>query len=203
MPSLPGTAGYREYAARFIEVSQTLRFEEINTVFLDYLPASPNRILDAGSGAGQNAAALAAMGHSVVAVEPLAEFLAAARNAYSDHAISWIEDSLPKLDRLGAAPAQFDFILVDAVWHHLDAVERIEAINRFVELLPLHGRCALSLRNGPAGVGTHVFPTDADETIEQASAVGFDCVFRVDGQASVLPNKQDVSWSRIVLERTR
>ena len=59
----------------------------------------------------------------------------------------------------------------------------------------------MSLRNGPPGLGIHVFPTDADATIQQAAQVGLKCVYRADNLPSILANKQDVLWSRIVLEK--
>jgi hypothetical protein len=72
--------GYEDGVDGFIQVSQALDFAEINQDFLDFLPPIPNAVLDAGAGARQNAAALARMGYSVVAVEPLAAFSVAARS---------------------------------------------------------------------------------------------------------------------------
>ena len=43
----------------FIETSRNLSFATVNGDFVEFLPATPGRILDAGAGAGQNAAALA------------------------------------------------------------------------------------------------------------------------------------------------
>jgi SAM-dependent methyltransferase len=202
MTEVRGLEGYGRAAKRFIELSQALDFKEICSDFLDYLPTPPARILDAGSGAGQNAAALAQMGHSVVAVEPMPVFMEAARTAYAEQDISWVADSLPSLECLSTANGLLDFILVDGVCHHLDEGERIIAIARFRELLTPGGRCALSLRNGPPGLGTLVYPTNAKETIVAATARGFDCLFVSEDQPSNLAGKEDVIWSRIVLQKS-
>lgn len=201
MHPVPGTQGYERAARRFIEISQALSFHVVCKDFIGYLPPSPGRILDAGAGAGQNAAALAAMGHAVVAVEPLKVLLDAARVTYAGLSVSWRRDSLPDLASLGERQRQFDVILVDAVWHHLDEAERQRALTRFAYLLDDGGVCALSLRNGPAGVGTCVYPTDASHTIAQANAVGLRCIMQLEDQPSLLPNKEDVIWAKLVLQK--
>lgn len=142
MNTVPGTAGYERSVERFVTTSRALRFRDVNRDFLAHLPSAPARMLDVGCGAGQNAAALARMGHRVTAVEPLADFLAAARDAYADLPIDWLDDSLPTLEAIGPRNACFDFILVDAVWHHLDAIERAAAMRRLAGLLDDDGRCA-------------------------------------------------------------
>lgn len=199
MTSVRGSEGYERSVERFVELSQSLRFEDVCRDFLPFLPASPSRVLDAGAGAGQNAQALDAMGFHVVAVEPMVEFLDAAQKAYSDSAIIWVNDSLPEL---AAIRSDFDFVLVDGVWHHLSGEEQRSALERFWSLLGSGGRCALSLRNGPPGLGTCVYPTSAAETIRDAESVGFKAIYLVENQPSILSGKKDVIWTRIVLERT-
>ena len=195
--------GYEYSAKQFIALCQSLRFADVCSDYLEYLPTIPGPILDAGSGVGQNAAALAEMGYNVVAVEPMAEFLQAARNQYPTHTVRWLRDSLPQLEKLGSSPKPFCFILAESVWHHLDDEEREMAIRRFSELLGPGGRCALSLRNGPAGVGTRVYPTSVDDTMQTASNLGFECVYTISNQPSIFPGRQDVTWARVVLEKVR
>ena len=200
MSSVPGTRGYEASVRDFVEVSQALKFHEVCRDFLEYLPEPPARILDVGAGAGQNAAALARSGYQVTAIEPMAAFRSASQAAYPGLDVTWQEDSLPLLESLNEQ-APFDFILLDGVWHHLQAAERTEALSRLAGLLCSGGKCALSLRNGPAGMGTHVFPTSANETVRQAQATGLTCIFLRENLPSVLPNKEAVRWARIVLLR--
>ncbi|HSI46236.1 MAG TPA: class I SAM-dependent methyltransferase [Methylophilus sp.] len=197
-----GTEGYENAIDHFIASSQALSFHQVCNAFLEFLPEKPAKIFDAGAGAGQNAMALAEMGYSVVAVEPMLAFLNAARNRYAHPSITWHHDSLPALECLDDCNEQFDFILVDGVWHHLDDMEREAALQRFAKLLKVGGRCALSLRNGPAGMGTHVFATDVEQTILQAENAGLKCVMLLKDQASIFSFKPNVVWSRVVFEKT-
>jgi len=201
MTYVRGSEGYERSVGRFVELSQSLKFEDVCRDFLAFLPKAPGNVLDAGAGAGQNAAALAAMGYQVVAVDPMDAFLEAAQKAYSDTAIVWLNDSLPELKELATIHSEFDFILVDGVWHHLSVTQRRSALKRFWNLLCLGGRCALSLRNGPPGLGTCVYPTSASDTIRDAEAIGFEGIYLAEDQPSVLNGKEDVVWSRVVLER--
>ncbi|MBE9103156.1 class I SAM-dependent methyltransferase [Vacuolonema iberomarrocanum] len=198
MDSVSGTRGYEDVIDAFIEVSQALDFAEINKDFLDFLPPIPSCVLDAGAGAGQNAAALARMGYSVVAVEPFAAFLDAGRSHYKDLNITWIQDSLPLLQTLGDSSEPFDFILVDGVWHHLDEEERERCMARFSTLLSKGGVCAMSLRHGPAGAGKHVFPTDGQKTALLARRYGLRVALHLTNQPSKMRNKPGVTWTRMV-----
>ena len=122
--SVPGTQGYEESAYAFIKSSQTLSFHEVCKDFFEFLPIAPARVLDVGAGAGQNSAALAEMGYSVLAVEPLETFLSAARCSYSDLQITWLQDSSPLLRHVEEKNEKFDFILAESMWHHLTEDDR-------------------------------------------------------------------------------
>jgi SAM-dependent methyltransferase len=201
MSKITGTKGYDRFVNCFIESSQSLAFNKACKDFIPFLPSRPSRVLDVGSGAGQNSAALAELEHSVVAVEPMPEFLAAARSKYPDLPITWLNGSLPMMDCLGSAPKKFELILVIGVWHHLNETERTLTMERFASLLNSGGKCALSLRNGPSGMGSHVYPTSASQTIKQAKKFGLDCVFIQENQPSIHKNKNDVTWARLVLQK--
>ena len=47
----PGTEGYSEVVARFVELSEAVDFLHIHGCVLRFLPASGRRVLDAGAGA--------------------------------------------------------------------------------------------------------------------------------------------------------
>ncbi|MEM9174813.1 MAG: class I SAM-dependent methyltransferase [Myxococcota bacterium] len=196
-----GTTGYETDVDRFAATSRGLAFEHVCADFLPFLPDAPRRVLDAGAGVGQNAAALARRGHHVVAAEPLRAFLDRARADYAHLSIEWTLDALPALERVRAGAEPFAFVLVEGVWHHLDPDEQTEAVDTLADLLAPGGHAALSLRHGPPGLGTHVFPTDAARTIERARDRGLDCAYRAEGLPSLLPGKEDVSWSRVVLSK--
>ena len=200
MNPTPGTQGYHSAVDAFFHASVNLRFEHINADFLPWLPSKPAHILDAGAGVGQNAAALAELGHTLVAVEPLAAFIERGKQHFTHSKIHWLCDSLPALEQLTSNQA-FDFILLDGVWHHLSPTERRDCINRFAGLMRPAARLAITLRKGPAGLGTHVFDTSSRELIALGKENGLMPVFIKENQPSQMPNKEAVSWSRVVLEK--
>ena len=196
-----GTEGYERFIPLFIESSQALDFNVVCKDFVRFLPVKNSSILDLGSGAGQNSAALDRLGFNVTAIEPMAAFLNAAINEYINTSIEWLHDSLPNIACLDSHEEKFDFVLIDAVWHHLSEAERIIAASKISTVIKRNGRCAISLRNGPSGMGTRIFPTDIENTINLFKGHGFKCIFRLCNQASVLPNKEKVKWTRVVLEK--
>ena len=159
-------------------------------------------VLDVGAGTGRDAAALAAMGHRVVAVEPMDRFLADARAKHPSSKIRWVSGSLPGLRALPAEPEQFDFVLCHAVWQHLSNGERAEAIARVATLLKPKGVFALGLRHGPSGGGTHYFPANAAQTVALAATVNLGVELRLEDQPSALPNKTHVTWTRLAFRKT-
>ena len=98
----------------------------------------------------------AKLGYWVTAAEPFAPFLEYGKQHHAHEKITWYQDSLPDLKTV-PEQASFDFILIDGVWHHLNEAEQNQALTRIAELLNSGGHCAISLRNGPAGAGAHVF----------------------------------------------
>lgn len=126
MTTVPGTKGYTEAFSTFIEAEKSIDFYKLNKCFLRFLPTLPGSILDVGCGIGRDAAALAAMGHTVIAVEPTSAFLEAAKRLHTSPSICWQSDSLPHLTSL-PTENRFDFILCQGVWQHIDDDERLRA----------------------------------------------------------------------------
>ena len=69
--NVSGTEGYEDSAESLIEQWQDISFAEHREPITHLIPTRPACILDVGAGIGTDAAALAAMGHTVVAVEPV------------------------------------------------------------------------------------------------------------------------------------
>lgn len=196
-----GTEGYEQFISLFIESSQALDFHQVCSDYLEFLPVGAANVIDIGSGAGQNAAALARLGFNVTAIEPMPEFLDAARKTYNDIPIKWLNGSLPDLACLGMKQEVFDFVLIESVWHHLDDEERELATIRLASIIKKNGKCALSLRNGPAGMGTRVYPTNAMDSANLFKQYGFECVLCIQSQPSIFSFKENVFWSRLVFQK--
>ena len=196
-----GIEGYEKHLSLFIESSQALNFQTVCKDFIEFLPPEKSHVLDVGSGAGQNAAALDGLGFIVTAVEPMREFRQSAQSTYKKASVTWLSGSLPKLASLDVDTEKFDFVLIEGVWHHLNEIEREQAVARLSQIVKQKGKCAISLRNGPAGLGSCVYPTDPNQTKQVFENFGFDGIFVKENLDSILPNKKDVKWSRIVLQK--
>lgn len=200
MNQIAGTAGYSKAAKIFVEASNEINFNELHQPFLKFIPTKPSHILDVGAGIGRDAANFSDMGHSVTAVEPVKEFRESGQKLYRSSNIEWLDDSLPKLSKL-KHQHQFNFVLASAVWHHLNQEEQQQAIARVAQLLKPKGIFALTLRHGPAGVGTHVFPTDGQQTIETAKTCGLTNLLHLKHQPSIIIGKDDVTWTKLVFTK--
>ncbi|MBL4631546.1 MAG: class I SAM-dependent methyltransferase [Paraglaciecola sp.] len=125
-----GSEGYERFIQLFVDTSSTLDFSEVCKDFIAFLPTPPANILDVGSGAGQNSIALAALGFKVTAVEPMQVFIDASKEANTAQPVQWIKGCLPYLSCLSVELEKFDFVLINAVWHHLNETETEQAIHQ-------------------------------------------------------------------------
>jgi SAM-dependent methyltransferase len=195
----PGTAGYGESAQALAQQYESLAFEQVHRDILPLLPVLPGRALDIGAGTGRDAAALARRGWRVVAAEPTPEMREIARRLHADADIDWVDDALPELAHIGAHEGRFDLVLLTAVWMHLDAAERVQAMPRVAALVAPGGLVAMSLRHGPVPPGRRMFEVSAKETIDLAASVGLDLLGqeeRPDGRG-----RGDVTWSFLRFRR--
>ncbi|MFC9752399.1 class I SAM-dependent methyltransferase [Streptomyces sp. NPDC056921] len=197
-----GTAGYAGAADALAVQYEEVTFDEVHRDVLGLVPAEPVRILDIGAGTGRDAAALAALGHDVVAVEPTAELRAHGQRIHAGSAIDWVDDALPELAlRQCRRPGGFEAIFATAVWMHLDAGERGQAMARIAALLMPGGRFFVNLRHGPVPEGRHMFDVSAAETVELGAAHGLRTV--LNSERADLHGREGVRWSTLVLAAVR
>ncbi|MFJ1702502.1 class I SAM-dependent methyltransferase [Kitasatospora sp. NPDC088346] len=194
-----GTAGYGEAAEALAEQYESVSFAEVHHEVLHLLPSEPGVVVDVGAGSGRDAAALAALGHRVVAVEPTAELRALGRRIHAGREIEWLDDSLPELSVLRRRARRFDLILLTAVWMHLDEPERSAGMAALAELLTAEGQAFLTLRHGPVPEGRRMFDVSADETVALARRHGLDVVHL--GERADLHGRHGVHWSHLALRR--
>ncbi|MEU2792256.1 class I SAM-dependent methyltransferase [Streptomyces sp. NPDC007100] len=205
-PSTAGAApGVQPYYARAAEALagryESVRFETVHGDFLPLLPAAPARVADIGAGTGRDAAALAALGHDVLAVEPVAELRAVGRRLHPSPAIRWQADSLPALSGIEDQEGSFGLILLSAVWMHLDAPDRPVAMRRLHTLLAPGGRLLLSLRHGPPPADRQMYDIPAPETTTLAARHGLTPIHE-----SAHPDelgRDDIHWTSLAFEKER
>ena len=160
--------------------------------------ASDCPVLDIGAGTGRDAAYFAALGHSVVAVEPVDALRMGAQRLHPSPRIEWLADGLPELARLRGR--LFDAVLLTAVWMHLDAPERARAMPVVAALVAPAGLLILSLRHGPGPPGRRMFDVPTEEPIAAAAREGLTCLVNTI-TASVQADKPGVRWTRLAFRK--
>jgi SAM-dependent methyltransferase len=193
-----GTEGYAEEADALVGQYESISFAEAHRHVLHLIPSAPCRVLDIGAGTGRDAAAFAAMGHAVVAVEPTAELRARAAALHPSPRIEWLDDGLPDLARL--AGWNFDVVMLTAVWMHLDEGQRRRAMPRVARLVRGGGVAVFSLRHGPVPPGRRMFDVSAEETAGLAAAAGLGLALRLDDRADTL-GRPGVRWTRLAFSK--
>ena len=201
MSHVSGTEGYAEGTERFVPAAESVSFAKLHAKVLHLMPPPPCAVLDVGAGTGRDAAQFAAMGHRVVAVEPVAELRRKAAELHPSQQIEWLDDSLPDLAKLTVRDPRFDLIMLTAVFMHLDAAQRRQAMPRLANLLRLRGAMILSLRHGPVPRRRLMFEVSAEETTALADRAGLRLTLRLDDQPSQIAGKRDVTWTLLAFAR--
>ena len=148
-----GTEGYGETAAERVKQYESIPFAQVHRHMMHLFPTTPSQVIDIGAGTGRDAAGFADLGHAVTAVEPTPELRAAAKRLHPHPAITWMDDSLPDLERVHALEKRYDLVMLTAVWMHLDRPQRERAMGRVAALVRRGGMMGLSLRHGPVPAG--------------------------------------------------
>jgi SAM-dependent methyltransferase len=194
-------AGYAGLGADWIARSDGLSCDEIYAPVADLLPVVPCRVLDLGAATGRDAAWLAAKGHRVTAVEPVEVLRQAGQRLHPMTAIDWVDDRLPRLERIGASE-MFDCVLANGVLHHLLPDAQATATGRLAALLKPGGLLIVSLRHGAGPSNRRAWPIDVNVLISVARANGMKLIRRVD-KGSIQPENRDagVTWTWLALKR--
>jgi 2-polyprenyl-3-methyl-5-hydroxy-6-metoxy-1,4-benzoquinol methylase len=191
-----GTEGYAEQADVLVERYESVTFDDVHKAERHLIPALPCDVVDIGAGTGRDAAALAAMGHRVVAVEPTEALRRYGMDHHPSPQIEWIDDALPQLVTLQSRGRTFDIVLLTAVWMHLDAQQRRQAMPVVATLLRPGGIVIMSLRHGPVPPGRRMFDVSAEETIGLARTLDLDCVLSVRTPSASAANV-GVTWTHL------
>ncbi|MBA4286260.1 MAG: methyltransferase type 11 [Xanthomonadaceae bacterium] len=155
---------YNSNAERFAASYESLQSEAVHGALREFvLPGTDRTALDIGAGSGRDAAWLASMGYTVVAVEPSAAMRREAQTRHADSAIHWLDDRLPGLARVHERGIAYDLILLSAVWMHVPPDERERAFRKIVTLLKPGGVVLMSLREGPAEADRPMWPAPLGE----------------------------------------
>ena len=189
------TQWYELYAGEFASEYERFSFEEIHNPLLDFLPTTRCEVLDIGAGTGRDAARLSELGHDVTAVEPSDAMREIATEKHPNLGIHWIDDGLPKLNKLRRGGVRYDVILMSAVWMHVAESERKNAFRRVVSLLNAGGLLHITLRHGPHEKIDGFWDIPDEEVNSLARDHGLFQVNAVTGEDKL--GREDVHWSHL------
>jgi SAM-dependent methyltransferase len=192
-------AGYAQEADTLAIRYEQISFDDLHRDVMHLFPRPPARVLDIGAGTGRDAARFAAIGHDVTAAEPTAELRAHGQRLHAAWPIAWVDESLPDLARLRAAPKRFDLIMLTAVWMHLERDARIRAMPALAALLAPGGLTILTLRHGPVPPGRRMFDVSGEETVALARTQGLSLAYT--GARADTQQRPDVHWTVVALRR--
>ena len=194
-----GTEGYAEEADDLLQRYERRAFADIHSSVLHLIPNVRCHVLDIGAGTGRDAAALAEMGHSVVAVEPTEPLRKGAMALHASSHIEWVDDSLPDLAQIVARRKKFEVVMMTAVWMHLDEQQRRQAMPNVASLVSEDGVLIMSLRHGPVPQGRRMFEVSSDETVQLAEEQGLKPIANLNRRPDSF-GREGVSWTRLAFK---
>ena len=197
---ISGTENYAEEAPELLKRYESISFADHHRSVIHLIPTVPGRVLDIGSGTGRDAAGLAGLGHSVVAVEPTEELRRGAMLLHPSPMIEWLDDSLPDLAAVRARKEEFDLVMLAAVWMHLDEAQRQLAMPNVSALVGNGGVVIMSLRHGPVPPERRMFEVTAEEMIALAQHSNLFCTLNREAESSL--RQPGASWTRLAFHKT-
>ena len=195
--------GYADAAAELIPRYEAVSSSNLYSEVAHLLPKPASSVIDIGAGTGRDAAWLAAKGCRVLAVEPVAAFRKAGATLHRSSRIEWVDDSLPALARVLERGQTFDFVLLSAVWQHLDDQQRQLAMPNLRALTAPGGRLLLSVRHGPSAPTRPCVPASAEDAIDLALGSRFRLLLRRTVASTQAMNRQaGVTWTWLAFSST-
>ena len=199
-----GTEGYADEAEELFKLYEAIPAADAHRAVLHLIPAAPSSVLDIGSGTGRDAAWFAAQGHRVVAVEPTDALRLPSMALHPSPLIEWLDDSLPDLAMLQGRGESFDVVMLTAVWMHLDAQQRRQAMPNIASLVQEGGTMIMLIRHGPVPPGRRMFEVSAEETIELARMQDLHPVLNMRVESTQEANRvAGITWTSLAFVKAK
>jgi len=191
---------YNNNAEELSKQYNSLTFEQVHKNILHLIPQQGS-ILDIGCGSGRDSFALANKGLAVTAVDPSHSMLNLAKKDFQHDNICWIEDKLPNLEHVLSLNKKFDFILLSAVWMHIEKEDREEAFKSLTQLLNKNATMVIYLRHGEFTDGRKEIEVSSNEIINLSDNQNIISTPLLQNSKDVL-NRAKVSWEIISVQNT-
>ncbi|HSI44490.1 MAG TPA: methyltransferase domain-containing protein [Methylotenera sp.] len=193
---------YNQNSRYYFDQYNSLKFSKVHRSFSKFLPVVGSNILDVGSGSGRDAFALAKKGYFVTAVEPSTGMLNLAKQYFHHEKITWMKDSLPSLASLKSSKQKYDFILLSAVWMHINPEKRKRSLRTLAELLSEKGVLAITLRIGPTIPERFIHDADVKSLVDLAKSIKLEIIYMSRFNKDSL-SREDIRWQKIVLTKSK
>lgn len=194
---------YNQKAQQYFDQYQQLSFDSAHAAWTHLLPSSrrPSRAIDIGAGSGRDAAALAALGWHVLAIEPSEGLRRLGEAATANANVDWLSDELPHLPVLHELHhgISASLILISAVWMHLTADEQATALPVLTHLLGPNGLLVITLRHGPSPDERIFYETDSAVLKAHGESLGLETVLLTSDDDKL--QRSDVFWETIVFRK--
>lgn len=196
--SSKSVAFYDRAARDLADSYESISFEQTHPDLAKMLnTGAPQRILDVGAGSGRDATAMAALGHTVTAIEPSDEMRKLAQGLHPQAKVNWVNDSLPDLSSLRGHGPQFDLVVVSAIWMHIHPRDRYASLERLAILTKSGGEIYLTLRLGPADPARAIYAVSEDEVRRLATSLHLKATNG--GEQPDLLGRPNIRWQTVRL----
>lgn len=193
----PNIDFYNDNIKTCIDQYENLTFDQVHGELVEKEIKQNARVLDVGCGTGRDAHYLASTGRIVVAIDPSNEMIKFASENNSHENIQYLQSELPSLESVSG---KFDFILMSAVWMHLDEDTQKESMAALSKLLKKNGKMMILIRNGGFSDGriSHPFMNDEFDDIKKELNLSSKLI---SGTKEDLLNRSNVSWSKLLITK--
>ncbi|MDK9790001.1 bifunctional 2-polyprenyl-6-hydroxyphenol methylase/3-demethylubiquinol 3-O-methyltransferase UbiG [Vibrio sp. D431a] len=200
----PNFKYYSENSEKLNQQYNSVTFENVHSQWMEYWPKATNEnkvihVLDVGAGTGRDAAWYASAGCKVTAVEPVKEMLEHGCLNTEGLDVDWVCSSLPDLNGVPKSAGGYNFVVLSAVWMHLNKSERRCSLKVISELLTEGGLLIVSLRHGGFDDGRVSYDLSVEELEELCSEVGL--IAKVSTSAEDRLGRGGVFWETVVIEK--
>jgi SAM-dependent methyltransferase len=194
---------YEQKAQNYAEAYRSLKSPDVLPYFTDRLAkvSKPESfmVLDLACGSGRDAAYMAEMGFTVIAVDGSKEMLSEAHRCNGHPSVEYMQDIGPEFNALIRRGQKFDVILISSFLFHLDKAERKQFYRTLSMLAAEDCYLHILLRYGPCSDDRVMFDVPVKELEDFAGQYGFK--FSQNAPTKDKLNRSDVFWRAVDLNR--
>lgn len=190
---------YENYAETLSAQYNSLNPDKLHSHWVKYLPTSAGLALDIGGGSGRDAVWLTKKGWQVTVVEPSQALLKIGKEISKSYPINWVTDCLPYLKKLSNQSPIYSFILVSAVFMHLDEQERAESFETLSGLLADNGLLVITLRMTPWQDERKFHSVSTQEIVQLAELKNYTA--EILGLSADQLDRKGVVWQTVVVRK--